>query len=402
MPAAAVSAALRSRAVRKVLAAVLTVILVASALLSLAAAAAFYQLFYGSGGSGGSVSSTGSLTVAFSAVEPSESAFALAHIPGRQTSPSTVTFPILYAAATGNGVCTLPWSILAGVAAVESSFGTSRSPGVTGGHNAAGAEGPFQFEPATFAAYANPIPAFPGASRPPSTYDAADAAFAAARKLCEDGILEDQKLALWRYNAGNAGLTVTRSGGKLTVRYSTAPFAGKADNPARYVLDVLTAAARYGGGSTSGSATVPVKGLAPGEDVAIEGERTALWAAALASGASCQAYLRSSCFAAIPAVLGSYDGIGLPAAPSEMEQDLAPVAALSPGDVVLFSAGGHKAITNSVYGVVVDPASGQVALVRAGAGASPSTIAMAQKPGGWTVGSEIGPLTVRFIGSPFG
>jgi cell wall-associated NlpC family hydrolase len=42
-----------------------------------------------------------------------------------------------------------------------------------------------QFEPATFAAYAQPVP--PGGILPPSPYDPTDAVFAAARLLCANG-----------------------------------------------------------------------------------------------------------------------------------------------------------------------------------------------------------------------
>jgi len=49
----------------------------------------------------------------------------------------------------------------------------------------AGAEGPMQFEPATFDAYDEPVP--PCGPDPPSPYDAVDAVYAAARMLCANG-----------------------------------------------------------------------------------------------------------------------------------------------------------------------------------------------------------------------
>ena len=52
----------------------------------------------------------------------------------------------------------LPWEVLAGIAKVESDFGQSTLPGVDSGSNSAGAEGPMQFEPATFRAYATVAP----------------------------------------------------------------------------------------------------------------------------------------------------------------------------------------------------------------------------------------------------
>jgi cell wall-associated NlpC family hydrolase len=78
----------------------------------------------------------------------------------------------------------LPWSVLAAIGTVESDSGRSTAPGVASGANAAGAEGPMQFEPATFAAYAT---VGPGGARPPNPYDPVDAVYSAAAMLCADG-----------------------------------------------------------------------------------------------------------------------------------------------------------------------------------------------------------------------
>jgi cell wall-associated NlpC family hydrolase len=86
------------------------------------------------------------------------------------------------AAATCPG---LPWTVLAAIGTVESGNGTSNLPGVHSGSNSAGAEGPMQFEPTTFAAYDEPVPS--GGADPPSPYDPTDAVYAAARLLCADG-----------------------------------------------------------------------------------------------------------------------------------------------------------------------------------------------------------------------
>jgi NlpC/P60 family len=67
---------------------------------------------------------------------------------------------------------------------VESDFGASTLPGVASGSNPEGAEGPMQFEPATFRAYAT---VGPGGADPASPYDAEDAIYSAARLLCADG-----------------------------------------------------------------------------------------------------------------------------------------------------------------------------------------------------------------------
>ena len=74
--------------------------------------------------------------------------------------------------------------MLAAIGNVESDSGRSTAPGVASGANAAGAQGPMQFEPATFAAYATVGPSGVG---PPSPYDPVDAVYTAAAMLCAEG-----------------------------------------------------------------------------------------------------------------------------------------------------------------------------------------------------------------------
>lgn len=106
---------------------------------------------------------------------------------------------ILYqqAAATCPG---LPWNVLAAIGTIETDNGQSPLPGVHSGANYAGAEGPMQFEPATFTAYATPVP--PGGANPPSPYDPTDAIYAAARDLCANGARDAANLpaAVFAYN----------------------------------------------------------------------------------------------------------------------------------------------------------------------------------------------------------
>jgi cell wall-associated NlpC family hydrolase len=85
------------------------------------------------------------------------------------------------AAATCPG---LPWTVLGAIGTVESGNGSSTAPGVSSGTNPAGAEGPMQFEPPTFAAYAT---VGPGGAVPASPYDRVDAVYSAAAMLCADG-----------------------------------------------------------------------------------------------------------------------------------------------------------------------------------------------------------------------
>jgi len=138
--------------------------------------------------------------------------------------PSSAVAPVtrsLYevAASTCPG---LPWSVLAAIGTVESDNGRSPLPGVRTGQNEAGAEGPMQFEPATFDRYDHPVP--PGGATPPSPYDPVDAVYAAARMLCADGGGVPARLgrAVFDYNHSGAYvaevLAVARSYG-----YGSAP-----------------------------------------------------------------------------------------------------------------------------------------------------------------------------------
>jgi cell wall-associated NlpC family hydrolase len=102
----------------------------------------------------------------------------------------------LFQQASAASTCGVPWTLLAAVAYTESDFDPTAV-------SAAGAEGLFQFEPATFAAYDTPIPA--GGAVPPSPFDPTDASYAAARYLCSLGVVTDPTSALVAYNCGNPG-----------------------------------------------------------------------------------------------------------------------------------------------------------------------------------------------------
>jgi cell wall-associated NlpC family hydrolase len=109
--------------------------------------------------------------------------------PGSAGGPSVVAlsdippaYMALYMAAART--CPgLPWGVLAGIGMVESDHGQSAAPGVHSGANFAGAEGPMQFEPATFSRYATD--GDHGGRLSP--YDPADAIYTAATMLCANG-----------------------------------------------------------------------------------------------------------------------------------------------------------------------------------------------------------------------
>lgn len=121
----------------------------------------------------------------------------------------------LYNKAAASACPGLPWQVLAGIGEVETDHGRSSLPGVRSGANFAGAEGPMQFEPATFTTFGT------GPDVPLSPYDPADAIFTTARMLCADG-------------AGSGTLAGIRN----------AVFAY--NHAAWYVSEVLSWAARYG------------------------------------------------------------------------------------------------------------------------------------------------------------
>jgi cell wall-associated NlpC family hydrolase len=120
------------------------------------------------------VSATAAPSTASTGLAGGPSALALADIPP--------TYLVLYldAAQTCPG---LPWGVLAGIGKVESDHGQSDAPGVHSGANFAGAEGPMQFEAATFAEFA--VRADLSVSL--SVYDPADAIYTAAAMLCANG-----------------------------------------------------------------------------------------------------------------------------------------------------------------------------------------------------------------------
>jgi cell wall-associated NlpC family hydrolase len=123
----------------------------------------------------------------------------------------------------------LPWTVLAAIGAVESDHGQLTAPGVQSGANSAGAEGPMQFLPASFAAYDHTVPAdptptpVPAGATPsaPSPYDPLAAVYAAARYLCTNGGGDAATLAraVFAYNHAawyvNSVLTLAMSFGDV-------------------------------------------------------------------------------------------------------------------------------------------------------------------------------------------
>ena len=263
------------------------------------AAAGFSGLLGGSGGSGGS---TGTLPV----------------IP-------TDYLALYQAAAT---TCPgLPWTVLAAIGTIESDNGQSDAPGVHSGANPAGAQGPMQFEPATFAAYANPVP--PGGVTPPSPYDPADAIYAAARDLCANGANDGRDLpgAIYNYNHATS-----------------------------YVAEVLALAARYAQNQTSAIAATAV------EFALSQLGAPYLWGGDGNGGFDCSGLTQAAYAAA---------GITMPRTAQQQYDTgphLPPGILLLPGDLVFYGTSTtnvtHVAIVSDTHGNMVDaPHTGTVVRV---------------------------------------
>jgi cell wall-associated NlpC family hydrolase len=210
----------------------------------------------------------------------------------------------------------LPWEVLAGIGEVESDHGLSTAPGVHSGANFAGAEGPMQFEPATFTQYA--VKADPGA--PLSPYDPGDAIYTAAAMLCANG---------------------TASGTQAGIRQAVFAF----NHSWSYVTDVMSWAARY---------TVPAPASAAAMAIAFALRQVGKpyqWGAAGPDAYDCSGLV----FAAYAAA-----GIHIARTTSGWRQDgpAVPLADIEPGDL-LFSAGSDGTTANPGH-VVMYLGGGQI------------------------------------------
>jgi cell wall-associated NlpC family hydrolase len=127
------------------------------------------------------------------------------------TSEIPPAYLALYQAAAGR--CPLPWTILAAVGQIESDHGRDTAP------SPAGAIGPMQFEPATWARWG--VDGDGDGRKDPR--DPADAIPAAADYLCALGVTRNPHDALVAYNCGNTGpVCQTASAGYAAAVLATA------------------------------------------------------------------------------------------------------------------------------------------------------------------------------------
>ena len=231
----------------------------------------------------------------------------------RADIPSAYLIWYMDAAQTCPG---LPWSVLAGIGTVESDNGESGAPGVHSGHNVAGAEGPMQFLPTTFAQYA--VNADPG--HPLSPYDPADAIYTAAAMLCARG---------------------ARSGSPVGIEQAVFAY----DHAQWYVTDVMSWAANYA--AQGGSGTVATAIAFAKAQIGKPYE----WGAAGPSAYDCSGLVYAAYAAA---------GIHIARTTFQWQQDgpVIPLSQIQPGDL-LFSAGSDGTPANPGH-VVMYLGGGQV------------------------------------------
>lgn len=252
----------------------------------------------------------------------------------------------------------LPWTVLAAIGTVESDNGQSNLPGVHSGANAAGAEGPMQFEPGTFAAYDQPVP--PGGASPPSPYDTTDAVYAAARLLCANGASGGSDVA----------------GAVFAYNHSTT-----------YVAQVLALAQSYAGTSADSVAGTPVTGAgAVAADWALEQIGTPyVWGGETPGvGFDCSGLVQAAYKVA---------GVTLPRVAQDQYDGTPKLAAdmpLAPGDLVFFGAGPASIDHVGLFVGIVDGADVMVDAPYTGADVRAETF-----PG--SVGAHFG--SILFVGA---
>jgi cell wall-associated NlpC family hydrolase len=236
---------------------------------------------------------------------------------GAPTATAKTSIPAAYLAWYVNAAQTcpgLPWSVLAGIGTVESNNGQSDAAGVHSGENFAGAEGPMQLEPATFAQYAA------GPDQPPSPYNPADAIYTAAAMLCASG---------------------ARGGSPSGIEQAVFSY----NHASWYVSEVMSWAAKYAAQGGSGAVATAIA------FAKAQLGKPYQWAATGPGSYDCSGLVYAAYAAA---------GIHLARTTYQWQQDgpVVPLAQIQPGDL-LFSAGSDGTAANPGH-VVMYLGGGQV------------------------------------------
>lgn len=111
----------------------------------------------------------------------------------------------------------MSWALLAAIGSIGTDHGRSQLPGVHSGANFAGAQGPMQFMPDTWASYG----VDGDGDGVKNVFNPADAIFGAANYLCANGAGDPEQLrsAIWHYNHSEAYVNDVL---ELTAQYSAA------------------------------------------------------------------------------------------------------------------------------------------------------------------------------------
>ncbi|MBA9003082.1 C40 family peptidase [Thermomonospora cellulosilytica] len=223
----------------------------------------------------------------------------------------------------------VPWNVLAAVGSIESDHGRGPHPGIASGTNHAGAAGPMQFMPGTWAAFG----VDGNGDGHKNVYDPADAIPAAAAYLKHNGAPAHMERALFRYNHAtwyvqkvlDRAAEYARDSGTCTAL----PATGRAAIAVKAALRQIGTPYSWGGGNING----PTRGFGRG---------------AATVGFDCSSLVQYAWHQA---------GITIPRTTQEQWRTLphVPAAHARPGDLVFFRGAYGTSTAPGHVGLVIGP-----------------------------------------------